>query len=249
MVEKAKADIDSVIDDQQASFEIQGIGTDLFASYEVNAIYAFVLALAMTARQMIGKVVEISQFMTMSRYRCMDLVTANMISPEVVQFVEYMQDKEVDRERAKQFLDMALKSQMQISHQARASLQFGKILALLIYAERGIRCNFISLVIGLSRRFLQILGLFKAPETDIVISHPDIYLEVPVVGRPGIRLPYVKYFGLHYQIMADKTVLTVMPAVNWKIQNQELIAKLAINLNLVYWVISGEEMGSRTHVK
>ena len=90
------------------------------------------------------------------------------------------------------------------------------------------------------------LGLFKQPETDVVISHPGIYTEVPVVGRPGIRLPYVKYFGLHYQIMADKTVVTMMPAVNWEVPNHELIEKLKTNLEKVIWVISEPDSASES---
>jgi len=68
---------------------------------------------------------------------------------------------------------------------------------------------------------------------EILVSHPTIYEEIPVVGRPGIRLPYVKYFGLHYQIFEDKVVVTVMPGLDWQVPNTEFIQALKSNLDRI----------------
>ena len=69
-------------------------------------------------------------------------------------------------------------------------------------------------------------GAFEVTARDVLVSHPEIYPGVPIVGRPGIRLPYVNCFGLHYQMMADKTVITMMPGTRWSIPNEELIEVL-----------------------
>jgi hypothetical protein len=76
---------------------------------------------------------------------------------------------------------------------------------------------------------------------EVLISHPKIYPEIPVVGRPGIRLPYVDYFGLHYQIMADQIVVTMMPSVNWTVPNVEFVAELRANLMKIQQIIQGGE--------
>lgn len=65
---------------------------------------------------------------------------------------------------------------------------------------------------------------------EVLISHPAIYANVPLVGRPGVRLPYVAYFGLHYQIWPEKIVLTYMPGLNWQIPNEKITQFLKANL-------------------
>ena len=47
-----------------------------------------------------------------------------------------------------------------------------------------------------------------------------------MLGRPGVRLPYVNYFGLHYRMLEKSIVLTMMPSVNWTIPNEEFISIL-----------------------
>jgi hypothetical protein len=74
------------------------------------------------------------------------------------------------------------------------------------------------------------MGRVRPAEREILVSHPEIYPGVPVVGRPGVRLPYVTCFGLRYQIWEDKTVVTVMPGVRWKTPNADLAGLLKSNL-------------------
>lgn len=236
-MERAMKDIEWVLDEQQATFEIP-TGSRHFSSGGVRAVPAFILSLVMTAHKLTGVMANINQFMAMTRYRCMDLVTASMTTPEVARFVEYMAGETPDKREARQLLDRAIESQEQASSKARSKLSYSKILALFIESKQGFGKVFASLMLGLSMLILRLFGSFKQPETDIIVSHPGIYKEVPVVGRPGIRLPYVKYFGLHYQVMPEKTVITMMPAVNWQVPNSELIKELAANLERVLWVIS-----------
>jgi len=79
------------------------------------------------------------------------------------------------------------------------------------------------LVAGITFFLLRILGLHRPQLSDVVLSHPAIHPEVYVIGRPGVRLPYVRYLGLHYQIMRDRIVLTFMPGRQWDIPNPQII--------------------------
>lgn len=74
---------------------------------------------------------------------------------------------------------------------------------------------------------LHATGNLKREQRQILISHPAIYPETPLVGRPGARLPYVKYFGLHYQIFAEEIVITMMPALAWDITNEQVVTAVA----------------------
>ncbi len=64
----------------------------------------------------------------------------------------------------------------------------------------------------------------------ITISHPRVCAEVPVVGRPGVRLPNQQMFALHYQMFEDRTVVTVIPGTNWNVPNVEFVAELESRL-------------------
>ena len=64
----------------------------------------------------------------------------------------------------------------------------------------------------------------------ITISHPRACAEVPVVGRPGVRLPNQQMFALHYQMFEDRTVVTVIPGTNWNVPNVEFAAELESRL-------------------
>jgi hypothetical protein len=74
------------------------------------------------------------------------------------------------------------------------------------------------------------LGLLSAmravPKDRIVISHPESVPEVPIVGRPGVRLPYVSHYGLHYQLFPEHIVLTFMPGKKWLPRNADFVTEI-----------------------
>ena len=47
-----------------------------------------------------------------------------------------------------------------------------------------------------------------------------------LLGRPGVRLPYVSHYGLHYQMFRERTVMTFMPGLAWTIPNAELAREI-----------------------
>lgn len=229
-IERARQDLAPMLDDQQATFEIAGIGAETFAAHKVDPIPAFVLALQMTAQRLIPEPAEITQFLTMSRYRCMDLTTARVTTPEVRRFVDYMAGPSVDREQAWALMREAIAAQGARCRIARHRMPLDDLIGLLIYARRGLAQRYTSVIFFLRAILLLQLGAVKPLGRDILISHPVIYPEVPIVGRPGVRLPYVRYFGLHYQIWADKIVITLMPGTEWSVPNAQLIAELEASL-------------------
>ncbi|MCU0644409.1 MAG: choline/carnitine O-acyltransferase [bacterium] len=240
---QARQDINRILDTQQATFEIQSIGRNFFKTHNIAAVPAFILALQMTAKRFTGKNVKISQFLSMSKYRCMDLVTTVVTTPEVIKFVELMDGSELNNCHAMQFMQQAINSQAQACRMARRYNSLDDILPLFYHLNRGVKRLYIIFIAILTNFVLKIFGLLKSEEREILVSHPEIYREVPVVGRPGIRLPYVKYFGLHYQIYEQKIVITMMPSVNWRIPNAELIAVLTESLDRIKQVIIDANWG------
>ncbi len=240
---QAQRDIRPIIDPQQATFEIDTIGRNFFATYNVAAVPAFILALQMTARHFIGHHAKITQFLSMSKFRCMDLVTTVVTTPEVERFVDLVRQSQCEAQQSMALMQQAIDSQAQACRIARRYSSLDDLLALYIRRSQGVKRGLVIFIVFLMHFILRRLGRLKTEGREILVSHPEIYPEVPVVGRPGIRLPYVKYFGLHYQIFDQKIVITMMPAISWRIPNAELIAVLAESLERIKQIIIDAQWG------
>jgi hypothetical protein len=239
-MEAAGRDFRSIFDPQQATFEIPEFGRRFFAAHGVDPVPAFILAMQMTGKRFIGAAPHVWQFLSMSRYRCMDLSTAMVTTPEVVRFVESLESGRAPEIRP--FLHQALDSQIQECRKARRYLPLEILLALFIRSRKSVWGRaYVTLIQLLVRAGLRLIGLRRPSRREVVVSHPEIYPEVPLVGRPGVRLPYVKYFGLHYQIFEDRIVLTMMPGVRWKVSNRELVAALTESLERIRDVLEASK--------
>lgn len=236
-LEQARRDLAPILDTQQATFEIAGFGRTLFESRPADAVPAFILALQMTASRLTGAPAQITQFLAMSRYRCMDLTTAMVSTPEVVRFADALAAGTVDRPEARRLMAEAVAAQAETTRQARRFLALPTIQILFLRTQTGIRGQLIRLAFTLRVLLLAALGTFKNSGRDVLVSHPEIYPEVFLAGRPGVRIPYVKNFGLHYQIFPDKTVITLMPGLKWAIPNEKLIAELSSDLARIREII------------
>jgi hypothetical protein len=234
VVTRARKDFQMVLDNQQATFEIDGIGRRAFDEHGVQAIPTFILALQMTNKRLIGRSVNITQFLTMSKYCCMDLATAVVSTPAVDRFVDYMEKGDGQIARTRELLDEAISSQQRASRLARSHLSDQRMVMLYALSSKMPRRLYATFVHLTAVLLLRLLGLRDPIPREVLVSHPAIHSEIPVVGRPGIRLPYVKYYGLHYQMMDEKTVITMMPSTTWIIANAEWVDELAGNLRRIH---------------
>jgi hypothetical protein len=239
-IQLAEKDFKLIQDNQPATFEILGVGKKQLAVHNLQPIPVFIVALQMAAWQLFGKITRITQFMTMSRFRCMDLVTPNVTTPAMIRFAEYLTGSDVQKTTALKLLQEAIVSQLEEMRKARKKLPIPDALHLQMLAATGWQRSFITIVFSLRMILFNIMGASKRLGREILVSHPEIYQEVPVVGRPGIRLPYVKFMGLHYQIMDEKIVITYMPALKCTISNQEFTKALEQGLKKIIAIIQGD---------
>jgi hypothetical protein len=168
----------------------------------------------------------IHQFLTMSKYRYMDLTTAAVSTPEVNAFCDYLKSTDLDVDQAYDLLEKAIQSQKDVCRQQRSGFSLHTAYLLFLMSRSFLQKLWIVPVFVLSEFVLRRAGCMRFHRRDIVISHPGIYPEIPLVGRPGIRLPYVTYFALHYQIWEDKTIITMMPGRRWQVKNEKFIKEL-----------------------
>lgn len=243
-IQSAQRDIQMILDNQDATFKIDGIGKEFLGKNGCEPVPTFIVALQLATLRLIGEMAKIEQFLTMSKYRCMDLVTAIVTTPEVIRFTEYMDKEPMDLMQARSLLKEAIDSQARACRQARRFLPAHDIFGLFILSKKKYARLVILGIAALFAKILKQFGAFTlARGREIIVSHPEIYPEVPIVGRPGIRLPYVKYYGLHYQIFEDHIIVTMMPGVNWRIPNAEFLAELQRCLSIIKQIV-GVDAGS-----
>jgi len=242
----AERDWQLLKDDQPATFESRDFGRALCDARGLDAVPAFVVALQHAVRRLTGRTPGITQFLAMSRYRCTDLVTARVTTPEVCRLVEALEApaSAEGAGRLSELLQEAIHSQEQACRRARRHLPLDDILTLFILTRRGLQRRWAVGVAALTAMALRATGKLKPIPREILISHPGCFAEVPVVGRPGARLPYVNDFGLHYQVWPDRTVYTLMPGLGWKIPNPQLAAELNASLARVAAVIASRPASS-----
>lgn len=246
-VMRAKDELRRITNGQQATFEIMNMGKKFFAENNINSTSAFILILQMAAKKLTGKIIPITQFLSLTRFRCMDLTTTVVTTPEVNSFTEYIFQEIIQKEKARQLLYNAVDSQLRKCRKAREYLSLNFLLTMFLRTQNGTRRIYTTAVVLLSVILLKMFRLLRPQSLSygIIVSHPAIYTQIPVVGRPGIRLPYVKYFAMHYQIWEDRTVITIMPSLKWEIPNEQIISELQKCFDMIKGVFTEEAYKSK----
>jgi len=222
LARRAWKDVRRVEDHQQATFTLGGKGRAAFESRGLDPVNTFVIALAIATRRMLGKLPNILQLVTVSKYRCVPVGGAVVTTPELLRAVEYMVDG--GGPAALGLLRASLESQVREVRAERAGLSLRWPIEGYVRSRRGLQRVLVS---GVLASALAALAASRSlPGRPIVISHPEIVPGVPLVGRPGVRLPYVRHYGLHYQMFRDETVVTFMPGLRWRIGNARMAEAL-----------------------
>jgi hypothetical protein len=231
IIPQAQAAARPLLDDQQATFTIPDFNRQVCRVVELDPVSTFVLALQLAAFELTGQQVHISQFLAMNKYRCMDLAIVDVSTPAVRQFAQAVSTPGSESGQSALLLRQALASIQAESQNARKAISFNILLTLFMRTRTQLQ-SFMAIPllrttrILLNKRHASQLGLVR----DVIISHPAIYPEIPAVGRPGVRIPYARFFGLHYQIFDDRTVVTMMPGIHWPHPNSAVIASIQTNL-------------------
>jgi hypothetical protein len=227
----AGADLAAIQDEQTSSFEIEGVGRRFFNAYGLEPIPCFIIALELAAQRLTKERVKITQLLTMSKHRCTDLRTAHVATPEVMRFVEHLEMDTRRSEESRTLLKEAIDSQERQCRRARSSVSLAELVILYLATRRGLRRLGAAAVLVGGMALLRFLRLYRPIPHEVLVSHPEVHPEIPVLGRPGVRLPYLSRFSLHYQIHDEKIVVTVAPSIAWTVPNVELAEALKVSLD------------------
>jgi hypothetical protein len=225
--EPAAAGLARLRDDQQATFDLAGIGRPDLEHAGLRPVEFFVIALQHAVSRMTGRLPVIRQMVAAEQYRYGMLGAAIVSTPEMAALQEALRDPGATPAALRGLYADAVESQRRACRAERSMVGVERQLKWFMAELGGIRRRYAQAVMNAVWR---IVGEPNRPRSDMLISHPAIMEEVPVLGRPGVRLPFVNCFGLHYQILDDRIRLTFMPATSWKIPNETIVAELEASL-------------------
>jgi len=232
-IAKANLEINQILDVQESTFYINNINRQFFSDKKINPISIFILALQMAIRKTTFKDMKITQFVSLSKFRCLDLTTAVVTTKENLEFLDAVNRNDISKNELINSLTLAIKSQQIEIRKARKT--FPVIYQILFYIQSslGLKRIYLIILFNILKILLRLSGFFKDKKREVIVSHPTIYSEVPVLGRPGIKIPYIKYFGLHYQIKKQNILITMMPGMKWKVPNKKFIEELEKSLFII----------------
>ncbi len=213
-----------LLDTQQATFELRGRGREAFAARGLDPVPVFSTAVQHAVFRLTGRFVRVRQFVSQAKYRAHNVALALVSTREMRALIDALAVPGPDRDVVGTLFRAAVDAQRQQNRNARSYVSVARALQLFRSVQSDKRA---PRVLGVMFSALRALKLQKpVPPTDVVLSHPDLFPDVPIMGRPGIRLPYVGCFGLHYLIWDDRITVTVMPSTAWTIPNTQLIAEI-----------------------
>ena len=225
IVEKSQKQIQSVQDLQPHTIVLENLGKNNFGNIKQHAVPLFVLALMTAVYELTGRIPVVEQFVSLAHFRCMGLTRQVVTTPECKAACTALY-KTSFSEEIWQTVVQAVQSQRAVIRIAQQYFPLTSLEALYFkQLGNGGKILFMWLF-RLRRLFMALTGQRLRWPTDVLISHPRIFDSYTIIGRPGVRLPYVRQFGLHYQIHPQKTVLIFMPGVKWRYPNHLVAVKI-----------------------
>jgi hypothetical protein len=238
-LEPAAADVATVRDTQLHSvFDVPELNRAASPLHD-HAVPALMTATDMAAALLLRRHVNIHQFLSLDRFQCLGLVVANVTTPQVRRFVDYVgRQSAPDRLTARQLAREAFASQQVTCRQARAALPLDLMWSLYVATRRGAARRRLIGALRRTRRVLDALGSLETVRRDVLVSHPRLSPAVELVGRPGVRLPYVDCFAYHYRIGERSTQLVVARGPQWQLSSADLVQTLRAQLRLLAAIVA-----------
>jgi hypothetical protein len=227
-LDEAYSDIETLTDHQQSTFELTAYGRKHWNSRGLNPIPAFIIALQLAVSHLSGRLSRIGQLVSIRHFRYMDLDIASVTTREMEELTSAWNTPFREPQRLQKLVLLAIQSQLEACRRVRSAISPSRLMELFFRQQKGHSRKFANSVMVTAMRTLNLFELKIAQKTpEILASHPAIYQEIPMVGRPGVRIPFPNCdFWLHYQIMEDRTTLTLTPSVRWRFSNIETISAL-----------------------
>jgi hypothetical protein len=230
VIERARMRVRLTLSEGSGVGTIRGLGAAEFKARRMSADAAFNVSLLTASRRLLGVLPDALEHTSLSRYRNMGVEMARITTPELAAFAAFTAAPQYDAREAERFLRAALTAHGERLRAARSHLSL-KWLSMLNARHSS-----------LWRRLpAWLLALSSAGRPEVIVSQPAAGNDILRVGRPGVRIPYVKYFGLHYRIEPNEIRAILMPSTNWKIHERDFFDALTASLHEVLRLTSHDK--------
>ena len=238
LIAQARGEIATLLHSEQPTFDIQGPWKQYFSARGLAPVNVFVVALQMALKRLTGRMPVIGQFLSMSRYRYLTFKTADVTTAEVAEFVHQVDGSRAGSGDPLAMLQQALDSQSRSCREVRREIDFHWAwgLFLMHISRGGARWRLAAMVHRLASLLCRSLQGSNR-DREVLISHPAVDPDVALIGRPGVRYPFIKDLTLHYQIHPDRITVTVAPSATWNISSDALAAALTGSLERIRAVV------------
>ncbi len=237
ILNRAQRSVQSVVDVQPHTFLLNEWGRNKLGPFARDAAPLFVVALLAAVRDLTGRIPSVLQFISMTHVRFVGL-NLELITTEECKKLLKMLDENASPEKIRRHLVECIRSQREIIRKSRKGLTLSDFVNVYLKKQRGIKRLGILLIYFVTIQILRMLNYLHLTKTDIMISHPTIKNSYKVISRPGVRLPYVQMFALHYQIHDEFTRVTFMPGKYWRYPNETVVRYLQKRLEQLLNVVN-----------
>lgn len=159
----------------------------------------FIAALLLATARYYGEPLKVIHLCNMSKYMHLGLTHAFVTTKEFSLFSNFVRNGVYDKRIAKALLEDFFNSKEQSLKFARSSTWLAHNLAKTV-------CEHMT-----SFKLLLKLFFLKHAKAQVLTSHPQEFSSIDSFGRPGVLLPQVSHFGLHYMFKSDHIDLVFMP--------------------------------------
>ena len=122
--ERVRDDLRAVLDYQQGTFDLPGVGRVNLRRRGFSPVELFVVAVQLATFKLTGRVASISQFVTTARYRCGGVATALVSTPEMEAFQNALEISATDSGHLRGLFDAAVDSQKAACREARSRMPY-----------------------------------------------------------------------------------------------------------------------------
>jgi len=202
---------------EQSVYEIDGLAKKFFKSMKISPDSSVQVAILLACRRFFGEVLNLRQFVSVRKYRGGTLDCPYVTTREIEAFLVADGDPSIGDEERVRLLRAAVASHKDIIVKTVSGRSPKVVLNQCLVGEDEHEIQRFREVVhrykeaGFRKYVGDIFGLDR-DTADVITSALVLRPETPLLGRPGVRLPYLTHFGLHYFMTDEHILLIYMPA-------------------------------------
>ncbi len=213
----AEREASSYIRDDRDIFRIEGIGKDFFKSRGISPDSSIQMALLLAGRKVFGHNLNLRQFINVRRFAGGTLELPYVTTQEAEKFLNAATEQKLSKPELAKILREAVQSHKDIVIKTFNGRSPKTIFNFALMDASAVKRKLAPYISGFFRRigykkYVSDMVGTSEHTADIISSSLKIEPGMRILGRPGIHLPFLRYFGMHYLVEPNSILFIFMPA-------------------------------------